>query len=73
MRSRRERWAAPDGQTVLAPLPAGVAGHFGPDLRRFVLAQHHHGQVTVERLTTQLRACGLIISKRQSLSLRRQR
>ena len=40
IRYRRERWATPDGQTVLAPLPSGVAGHFAPDLRRFVLAQH---------------------------------
>lgn len=66
---RRERWTAPDGQTVLAPLPPGVAGHFGPELRRVVLAQHHHGQVTVERLTTQLRAFGLSISKRQMMRL----
>jgi Transposase IS66 family len=69
IRYRRERWTTPDGQTVLAPLPAGVAGHFGPELRRFVLAQHHHGQVTVERLTTQLRAFGLSISKRQVMRL----
>ena len=69
IRYRRERWATPDGQTVLAPLPPGVAGHFGPELRRFVLAQHHHGQVTVERLTTQLRAFGLSISKRQVMRL----
>ena len=69
IRYRRERWATPDGQTVLAPLPVGVAGHFGPELRRFVLAQHHHGQVTVERLTTQLRAFGLSISKRQVMRL----
>jgi hypothetical protein len=34
-----------------------------------VLAQHHHGQVTVERLTTQLRAFGLSISKRQVMRL----
>ena len=43
IRYRRERWTTPDGQTVLAPLPPGVAGHFGPELRRFVLAQRHHG------------------------------
>ena len=59
----------PDGQTVLAPLPAGIAGHFGPELRRFVLLQHHQGQVTVERLTAQLRAVGLSISKRQVMRL----
>jgi len=69
IRYRRERWTTPDGQTVLAPLPSGVSGHFGPELRRFVLAQHHHGQVTVARLTTQLRAFGLCISKRQVMRL----
>ncbi len=69
IRYRRERWLTPEGQTVLAPLPSGVAGHFGPELRRFVLAQHHQGQVTVERLTTQLRAFGLSISKRQVMRL----
>jgi hypothetical protein len=69
IRYRRERWATPDGQTMLAPLPVGIAGHFGPELRRFVLAQHHQGQVTVERLTTQLRALGLSISKRQVMRL----
>ena len=31
VRIRRERWLTPDGQTILAPMPAGVAGHFGPD------------------------------------------
>ena len=25
---------------VTAPLPAGIGGHFGPQLRRFVLAQY---------------------------------
>ena len=39
---------------MLAGLPAGVVGHFGPELRRFVLAQHHQGQVTVPRLVAQL-------------------
>ena len=35
VRYRRERWITPDGTTVLAPLPPGVAGHFGPELRSF--------------------------------------
>ena len=34
----------------MAPLPSGIRGHFGPELRRFVLMQYHQGQVTVERL-----------------------
>ena len=69
IRYRRERWVRPDGRTVVAPLPEGIAGHFGPELRRFVLLQHHQGQVTVERLTAQLRAVGLSISKRQVVRL----
>ena len=63
VRLRRERWLTPDGRTVVAPMPAGIAGHFGPELRRFVLAQYHQGQVTVPRLVAQLRAIGVVISK----------
>jgi hypothetical protein len=69
IRYRRERWLTPDGRMLLAPLPAGILGHFGPELRRFVLLQHHQGQVTVERLVAQLRAIGLSISKRQVMRL----
>src|SRR3974377_1422461 len=29
---RCERWQTPDGDTMTAPLPAGISGHFGPDL-----------------------------------------
>ena len=65
----RERWLTPDGRTVVAPLPAGIKGHFGPELRRFVLAQYHQGQVTVPRLVEQLRGFGLLISKRQVVRL----
>jgi hypothetical protein len=69
VRYRRERWVTPDGAMVLAALPAGVVGHFGPELRRFVLAQHHQGQVTVPRLVAQLRGIGVAISKRQMMRL----
>jgi hypothetical protein len=50
VRYRRERWVTLDGQTILAPLPAGVDGHFGPDLRRLVLMLYHQGQTTLPRL-----------------------
>src|SRR5215213_2288808 len=56
VRYRRERWLTPEGRLVVAPLPGGVEGHFGPELRRFVLAQYHQGQTTVPRLVAQLRA-----------------
>ena len=69
IRYRRERWLTPDGETLVAPLPSGIAGHFGPELRRFVLAQYTQGQITVERLTGLLRDLGLAISKRQVMRL----
>jgi len=69
IRFRRARWLTPDGRTVVAPLPPGIDGHFGPALRRFVLAQYHQGQVTVPRLVAMLDAIGLAVSKRQVMRL----
>ena len=69
VRYRRERWLTPDGRTLTAPMPAGVIGHFGAELRRFVLTQHHQGQVTVRRVAAQLRAVGVDISRRQVMRL----
>src|SRR3974377_2262309 len=66
---RCERWQTPDGGMMTAPLPAGIDGHFGPELRRFVLAQYHQGQMTVPRLVTLLRDLGIFISKRQVVRL----
>lgn len=62
---RRERWVTPDGRTIVAPLPEGIDGHFGPELRRFVLMHYHQGQSTLPRLVTLLRSLGVSISKRQ--------
>jgi hypothetical protein len=61
---RRERWQKPDGDMMIAPLPAGISGHFGPELRRFVLPKPS-GQVTVPHscavrafgITSQARSC----------------
>src|SRR6195952_2601451 len=66
---QRERWVTPDGRTILAPLPEGVEGHFGPELRRFVLMQYHQGQSTMPRLLALLRSVGVAISKRQLVRL----
>jgi hypothetical protein len=65
IRYMRERWVTPDGQTIVAPLPEGTRGHFGPDLRRFVLMQYHQGQTTLPRLTALLHSVGVSISKRE--------
>lgn len=69
VRIRRERWLTPDGRTTVAPLPAGIVGHFGPELRRFALFPYHQGQVTVPRLVAQLGAVGIAISKRRVVRL----
>ncbi|MCB4825124.1 FtsB/FtsL family cell division protein [Roseicella aerolata] len=69
VRYRRERWATPSGETVLAALPAGIVGGFGPGLRRFLLVAHAQGQVTTERLASLLAGIGIEISKRQVVRL----
>ncbi len=69
VRYRRERWLLPSGETVVAALPKGVAGHFGPNLKRFVVSQYHQGQVTIPRLTAQLTGLGVEISKRRIVRL----
>jgi hypothetical protein len=66
---RRERWQTPDGEVMTAPLPAGIDGHFGPELRRFVLAQYHEAQSTIPRLVKLLRSLGICISKRRVVRL----
>src|SRR5215471_1723496 len=66
---RCERWLTPDGTMLTAPLPDGIVGHFGVELRRFILAQYHQGQVTVQRLVEMLQAFGIFISKRQVVRL----
>ena len=64
-----ERWVTPDGQEIIAPLPAEVTGHFGPGIVRFILMQHVQGQVTTERLLAQLKALGIRIAKGQIVAL----
>jgi Transposase IS66 family len=69
IRYRRERWLTSSGDTLLAPVPAGIIGGFGPGLRRFVLCAHIQGQVTTERLCALLSGIGIAISKRQVVRL----
>jgi Transposase IS66 family len=65
IRYERDRWRLPDGRIMVAPLPDGIDGHFGPELRRLVLSLYHQGQSTVERIVAMLRDVGVSISKRQ--------
>jgi hypothetical protein len=66
---RCERWQTPDGEIVTAPLPGGIKGHFGPELRRCVLMLYHQGQTTVARILSLLRSFGIVIAKRQVMRL----
>ena len=62
---RRERWVTPDGRTILAPLPGGIDGHFGLELRRFVPMQYYQGQSAPPRLAALPRSVGVSVAKRQ--------
>jgi hypothetical protein len=74
---RRERWRLASGETIVAPLPAGTTSHFGPELKRYVLAQYHQSQTTRRRsrlrrgprLLRQLQDLRIAISKRQLVRL----
>ncbi len=69
VRYRRERWAGPCGERIVAALPSGILGGYGPELRRFIVAGHFQGQMTSERLTALLTGMGVAISKRQVVRL----
>ena len=59
---RRAKYRLADGSYLTAPLPDHVRGHFGPQLRAYVLYQHHHNQVTQPLLHEELCDFGVDIS-----------
>jgi hypothetical protein len=61
-RYHRERYRASSGALVVAPLPAGIVGHYGPQLVRFVLQQYYECNVTAPKLLDQLHSFGIKIS-----------
>jgi hypothetical protein len=65
-RYRLDLRQTPDGERLVGTLPSDLnGGHFGPELRRYVLYQHHHCQVTQPLLHEQLREWGIDISTGQ--------
>ena len=65
---RRQRWLAPDGQTIVAPLPDDVkcvGGHFHVSVWRFVLYQYYHCHVTRPLILEYLLEIGVDISDGQ--------
>jgi Transposase IS66 family len=63
----RERIVTPDGQSLLAPLPAEVlpGKHFGANLISYILHQYHHNHVTQPLLQEELEQKGIAISAGQ--------
>jgi len=64
-RYRRTVYRLPDGTLRVAPRPAEVSGHFGVDLKRFILYQVHQTHVSHARLLEQLQEYGVDISAGQ--------
>ena len=61
---RRERWLTAEGKSIVAPLPKGVRGGFGPGLKRYLLAQYYKSRATIPCLEQQMTDFGLPISQR---------
>lgn len=62
---QRIRYVLPDGTFRTAPLPAHVAGHFGPTLRTHVVYQHYQSHVTQPLIREELLEWGIDISTGQ--------
>jgi hypothetical protein len=60
-----ETWRTPAGDEIRGELPAGIRGHFGPDLITFMLHQHYAAHVPQSRLLEELRDYGVDISAGQ--------
>lgn len=60
-----QRWLLPDGTVVRGDLPIDVVGHYGTELRKYILYQFHHNRVTEPLLLEELRELGILISSGQ--------
>ncbi len=61
----RARYQLPDGGSVLAPLPAGVTSHYGPEVTAYILHQYYACHVTQPLLLQELHDFGVDISAGQ--------
>ena len=59
------RYETPDGQYLVGSLPDSVVGHFGADLRAYLIYQHTQCRVTEPLLLEQLREFGVEMSAGQ--------
>lgn len=61
----RAQWRLPSGESVAAPVPLAVSGHYGPQLVAYLLHQHYQAHVTRPILLAQVREWGIQISAGQ--------
>ena len=66
---KRERWTTPDGESLTAPLPKGVEGHYSADVRRLAVMLYCQGQSTFARVTGLLNEFGVTITQRTLIRL----
>lgn len=60
---RLECWQTPTGEMLVGELPEALGHrHFGPELRAYIIYQHHHCHVTQPLLWEQLQEWGVDIS-----------
>jgi hypothetical protein len=59
------RWQTPDGNYIEGELPLAVQGHFGVQLKSYILYQYHQCHVTQPLLLEQLLEFGIEISSGQ--------
>lgn len=65
-RYRLEHWVTPKNKSLTASLPDELNNrHFGPQLRSYILYQHHHSHTTQPKLLEQLQEWGIDISSGQ--------
>lgn len=63
IRFEREVWYSPSQhRRIMAPLPAGYTGQFGPHLKALALALHFGANVTESKLVELLRHAGVVVS-----------
>lgn len=60
-----ERWILADGTVIRGDLPINIMGHYGSELRKFILYQFHHNRVTESLLLEELWELGILISSGQ--------
>lgn len=61
---KRARYETPDGEIIVASLPAEIRGyHFGPEIRRHIIYQNQVNRVPQEKIQQELSQRGIHISE----------